>query len=328
MRRIAATGATIDRAMRSASRDANGDCAGGRHSESSDGPETSQRGGEKRGGDPLMRWCDGNAPALIAPDRPGSAPVTAHGAGGALAGRAVTTGVFVRSSLFALGLVCSTLVFTPIALASTLLPYRFRWRAVTRWSRFNVYWLSVTCGVRCEVEGLENVPAEPAVVLARHESAWETLALQRYFAPQVWVLKRELLRIPFFGWGLATMRPIAIDRGAGLDAFEQMLSQGAERLASGCWVVVFPEGTRTPPGVRRPVQEGRRPPRRPHRPPRGSGRAQCRGLLAEEQLLQVPRHHPRGHRRANRDAGRSAVAVNRIAEQWIDDTLRRIRGAG
>ena len=230
----------------------------------------------------------------------GSTPVTARGMDGAPAGRAVTASVFVRSSLFALGLAVSTLVFTPVALASVLLPYRFRWRAVTQWSRFNVYWLSVTCGVRCEVEGLENVPAEPAVVLARHESAWETLALQRYFAPQVWVLKRELLRIPFFGWGLATMRPIAIDRGAGLDAFEQMLSQGEERLASGCWVVVFPEGTRTAPGVRRQFKKGGARLRRPHRPPRGSGGAQRRGLLAEEQLLQVPRHHPRGHRHTDR----------------------------
>ena len=254
--------------------------------------------------------------------------MTAHGAGGAPAGRAVTAGVFVRSSLFALGLVCSTLVFTPIALASTLLPYRFRWRAVTRWSRFNVYWLSVTCGVRCEVEGLENVPAEPAVVLARHESAWETLALQRYFAPQVWVLKRELLRIPFFGWGLATMRPIAIDRGAGLDAFEQMLSQGEERLASGCWVVVFPEGTRTPPGVRRPFKKGgARLAVHTGRPavPVAHNAGDCwpkNSFFKYPGTIRVVIGEP------IETAGRSAVAVNRIAEQWIDDTLRRIRGAG
>ena len=254
--------------------------------------------------------------------------MTARGTGGAPAGRAVTAGVFVRSSLFALGLAVSTLVFTPVALASILLPYRFRWRAVTQWSRFNVYWLSVTCGVRCEVEGLENVPAEPAVVLAKHESAWETLALQRYFAPQVWVLKRELLRIPFFGWGLATMRPIAIDRGAGLDAFEQMLSQGEERLASGCWVVVFPEGTRAPPGVRRQFKKG------------GARLAVHTGRPA------VPVAHNAGNCWPKNSffkfpgtirvvigppieaAGRTATEVNRIAEQWIDDTLRRIRGAG
>ena len=166
------------------------------------------------------------------------------------------------------------------------------------------------------------------MVLARHESAWETLALQRYFAPQVWVLKRELLRIPFFGWGLATTRPIAIDRSAGLDAFEQMLAQSEERLASGCWVVVFPEGTRTPPGVRRQFKKG------------GARLAVHTGRPA------VPVAHNAGDCWPKNSffkypgtihvvigtpletARRSAAEVNRIAEQWIDDTLRRIRGGG
>lgn len=242
------------------------------------------------------------------------------------AGPAVTASVVVGSSLFALGLVCSTVVFTPIALASMLLPYRFRWHVVTQWSRFNLRWLSATCGVSHEVEGLENIPAEPTVILARHESAWETLALQRYFAPQVWVLKRELLRIPFFGWGLATMRPIAIDRSAGLSAFAQMLEQGEERLASGCWVVVFPEGTRLPPGTRRRFKQG------------GARLAvHCRRPL-------VPVAHNAGDCWPRNSfykypgtirvvvgapidtAGRSPLQVNRIAEQWIHDTLDRIRG--
>ena len=254
--------------------------------------------------------------------------MTAHGTGGAPAGRAVTPGVFVRSSLFAFGLVCSTLVFTPIALASTLLPYRFRWRTVTQWSRFNVYWLSVTCGVRCEVEGLENVPAEPAVVLARHESAWETLALQRYFAPQVWVLKRELLRIPFFGWGLATMRPIAIDRSAGLSAFEQMLRQGEVRLASGCWVVVFPEGTRVPPGVRRRFKQGgARLAVHTGRPavPVAHNAGDC---WPRNSFFKYPGTIRMVIGEPIQTAGRSAVRVNRIAEQWIHDTLGRIRDGG
>ena len=248
------------------------------------------------------------------------------GPAGASAGRAVTPGVFIGSSVFALGLVCSTLVFTPVALASMLLPYRFRWRVVTQWSRFNLYWLSVTCGVRSEIEGLENVPAEPTVILSKHESAWETLALQRWFAPQVWVLKRELLRIPFFGWGLATMRPIAIDRSAGLGAFEQMLEQGEERLASGCWVVVFPEGTRVPPGATRRFKQG------------GARLAVHTGRAA------VPVAHNAGDCWPRNSfykypgtirvvigepietAERSASEVNRIAEQWIHDTLGRIRG--
>ena len=240
--------------------------------------------------------------------------------------RTVTAGVVVGSSLFALGLVCSTLAFTPIALAAILLPYRLRWRVVTQWNRFNLYWLSLTCGVRCEVEGLDNVPAEPTIILARHESAWETLALQRWFAPQVWVLKRELLRIPFFGWGLATMRPIAIDRSAGPSAFEQMLAQGQDRLASGCWVVVFPEGTRVPPGVRRRFK-------------RGGAR-----LAVHTGRAVIPVAHNAGDCWPRNSffkypgtirvvigtpietAGRTAPEVNRAAEQWIGDTVDRIRG--
>ena len=252
--------------------------------------------------------------------------MTGNGADGVSARRAATPGVLAGSSLFALGLICSTLVFTPIALASTLLPYRFRWRVVTQWSRFNLCWLSLTCGVRCEVDGLDNIPAEPAVILARHESAWETLALQRYFAPQVWVLKRELLRIPFFGWGLATMRPIAIDRSAGLNAFEQMLRQGEERLAGGCWVVVFPEGTRVPPGARRQFKQGgARLAVHTGRPvvPIAHNAGDCwprNSFFKYPGTIRVVIGEP------IETTGRSAAEVNRAAERWIGDTVDGIRG--
>ena len=242
------------------------------------------------------------------------------------AGQRVTPGVIIGSSLFVLGLVCSTLVFTPIALASTLLPYRFRWTVVTRWSRFNVFWLSLTCGVKSEVTGLENIPAEPTVILSRHESAWETLALQRWFAPQVWVLKRELLRIPFFGWGLATMRPIAIDRSAGLNAFAQMLEQGEERLAQGCWVVVFPEGTRVPPGAKRKFKQGgARLAAHTGHPvvPVAHNAGDCwprNSFYKYPGTIRVVIGEP------IETAGRSAAQINRTAERWIHDTLGRIRG--
>ena len=252
--------------------------------------------------------------------------MTAKNTGRIPPARTVTPGVVLGSSLFALGLVGSTLVFTPIALASTLLPYRFRWRVVTQWSRFNLCWLSVTCGVKSEIEGLGNIPVEPTVILSRHESTWETLALQRYFAPQVWVLKRELLRIPFFGWGLATLRPIAIDRGAALDAFEQMLAQGRERLADGCWVVVFPEGTRTPPGARRQFKKGgARLAVHTGRPvvPVAHNAGDCwprNSFCKFPGTIRVVIGEP------IETAGQSALEVNRIAEQWVHDTLDRIRG--
>lgn len=111
-----------------------------------------------------------------------------------------------------------------------------------------LWWLKLTCNIRYEIKGAENIPAKPCVILAKHQSAWETLALQLIFPPQVYVMKRELLWIPFFGWGLAMTSPIAIKRSAGREALKQLVALGKARLASGLWVVVFPEGTRIAPG--------------------------------------------------------------------------------
>jgi len=106
------------------------------------------------------------------------------------------------------------------------------------------------CGVRYRVTGAERIPTEPCIVLCKHQSAWETIALQIVLPPQVWVLKRELLKVPFFGWGLAMLSPIAIDRSAGRQALKQMVEQGRQRLGMGFWIVMFPEGTRVAPGQR------------------------------------------------------------------------------
>lgn len=111
-----------------------------------------------------------------------------------------------------------------------------------------LFLLRVTCGINYRVLGAEHIPKTPSIVLSKHQSAWETLAFQKIFPPQVWVLKKELLRIPFFGWGLAMTSPIAIDRNTGKAALEQVVEQGMDRLKQGFWVVIFPEGTRIAPG--------------------------------------------------------------------------------
>ncbi len=110
-----------------------------------------------------------------------------------------------------------------------------------------LWWLRVTCNITYQIKGAEHIPQTPCVILAKHQSAWETLAFQLIFPAQVYVMKRELLWIPFFGWGLAMTSPIAINRNAGLEALKQLLALGKARLASGLWVVVFPEGTRIAP---------------------------------------------------------------------------------
>lgn len=142
----------------------------------------------------------------------------------------------------------SVLLFWPVAVLSWPLAPKTRSRVIGGWAHFVVWWLKATCGLSHRVRGLENLPESPCVLLCKHESAWETIAVQAIFPPQAWVLKRELLWIPFFGWGLAASRPIAIDRKAAMKALDQLIRQGRERLAEGRYVIIFPEGTRMPPG--------------------------------------------------------------------------------
>ena len=162
----------------------------------------------------------------------------------------------LRSALFALGLLLVTPPYALVALATAPLPRMWRYRIISGWSRLVVRMAKTILGIDWQVEGRENLPSRPSVILSKHQSAWETMAFQLIFPPQVHVLKRELLWIPFFGWGLALMSPIAIDRSRGVAALRAMARRGRERLAQGFWVVVFPEGTRVAPGSAREFHPG------------------------------------------------------------------------
>lgn len=156
--------------------------------------------------------------------------------------------IFLRSALFSLGMLLATVVFSVGALFTLPFGFSVRYQFVIRWAWFVLWWLRVTCGVHYEVRGLENVTTANAILFSKHQSTWETLAIQKLFPVQAWVLKKELLAVPFFGWALRLMEPIAIDRSAGSQAVKQLIKEGKERLAGGRWVVVFPEGTRVAPG--------------------------------------------------------------------------------
>ena len=162
----------------------------------------------------------------------------------------------LRSSVFALALLLLTPPYDVVALATFPLPRMARYRIISGWSRLVILLARWILGIGWRVEGREHLPSRPAIILSKHQSAWETMAFQLLFPPQVLVLKRELLWIPFFGWGLALMSPIAIDRARGIAALRAIARRGRERLAQGFWVVVFPEGTRVPPGERRHYQLG------------------------------------------------------------------------
>jgi len=164
--------------------------------------------------------------------------------------------MFLRSLLFALAQMLVTPPYALFALCTFALPRMTRYRLISGWSWLMIRMARAILGIEWRVEGKEHLPSRPSVILSKHQSAWETMAFTLIFPPQVHVLKRELLWIPFFGWGLALMSPIAINRSRGMLALRAIARRGRERLAQGFWVVVFPEGTRVAPGAQREYHPG------------------------------------------------------------------------
>jgi len=159
--------------------------------------------------------------------------------------------IWLRSLLF------TTLLFLTVPVHATgvllLAPFGHRvcYRVAVNWAQVNLWLLEKLCDLRFEVEGAENMPEQPCVLYWKHESVFETMAGALALPPQTWVVKRELMWLPFFGWGLALLKPIAINRAAGRVAVKQVINQGQQRLADGLCVVIYPEGTRVLPGHER-----------------------------------------------------------------------------
>jgi 1-acyl-sn-glycerol-3-phosphate acyltransferase len=236
--------------------------------------------------------------------------------------------IVLRSALFELLRALATVVFSLIALLTFPFSALTRYRIITVWNRVVVWLAQVICGIRYRVLGAENLPGTPAIVMAKHQSAWETIALPILLPPLAIVIKRELLRVPFFGWGFAMLSPIAIDRGAGKEALRQITERGRERIAQGFWVLIFPEGTRVPPGER-----GRY----------GIGGA---WLATHTGVPVVPVAHNAGelwrrHAFIKRpgtitvsigpvieSAGLKAGELNARVEAWIEGEMERIQGSG
>ena len=164
--------------------------------------------------------------------------------------RGAKLSVVIRSGIFYICQFLSVISFAPIVFALSHRSFEARYRWVLLWVRFNMWLLENVCGLHYTVQGTENIPPTNGIILSKHQSAWETIAFQDIFPAQIWVLKRELLWLPFFGWALWALKSIAIDRTAGREALKQLVSQGKDRLQRGLCVVVFPEGTRIAPGAR------------------------------------------------------------------------------
>ncbi|MBK1717451.1 lysophospholipid acyltransferase family protein [Thiocystis violacea] len=160
--------------------------------------------------------------------------------------------IFLRSLLYQLVLIGSSLLYSlAILMVGWWMPSRFVSRLGRSWARLNLKALKTICGLDYRVQGLEHLPKENAIVLCKHQSAWDIIALRAFLpADQSWVLKEELTRIPIFGWALRHLQPIPIDRSVGRREITKLIREGLRFLNAGRWVIVFPEGTRVAPGTR------------------------------------------------------------------------------
>ncbi len=231
--------------------------------------------------------------------------------------------VYLRSAVFLFCAIITTITVTPWVFILKFLPFATRYQIANTWVKLVLWEVETICGLRYEIEGLEHIKNIPtAIVLCKHQSAWETIALRKILPMQSNLLKKSLLKIPFWGWAMASLKPIAINRNNQRAALAQLLKQGQERLAEGFWVIVFPEGTRTAPGETKKFNAGG-------------------ALLAEKTGYPViPMAHNAGRFWARYSflkypgvikvkigpaiatAGRKAKEINQEAETWINQAMQ------
>jgi len=156
--------------------------------------------------------------------------------------------LLIRSALFNLSFMILTIIYSTLLVLSRPFGFHASWFWGKAWSASTLWLARLICGIKLEIEGREHLPDEPCVVLAKHQSAFETIAMPKLTPPFVWVLKRELFYIPIFGWALWALNAIAIRRANPREALKQVIHQGEAFLKEGRWVIIFPEGTRTAPG--------------------------------------------------------------------------------
>lgn len=228
--------------------------------------------------------------------------------------------MIIRNFLFYLGLIPVTILFAILGNLFFFLPFKARYYLITRWSHFFIFWAQITCGLRYTVTGKEHIPTKNAIIFSNHQSMWETIFLQILLPEQCWVLKKELLTIPFFGWGLALLDPIAINR-KDFNSVKALIKQGKERLQKGRWVVIFPEGTRIAPNIKHPYSRS------------GAALAEATGYPILPIAHNAGRYWPRGFfikkpgiiriviGPAIETKGKTASEVNAEAEGWIRKTL-------
>jgi len=235
-----------------------------------------------------------------------------------------TLPIILRSALFMLVIVAFTAPYSLGMLLCFPLPHRWRQRTVVPWVHVASWLIRHVLGIDYRVLGRENIPDRASVVLSKHQSAWETIILQRVFPRALFVWKKELKMLPFFGWALAVTPMISINRNAGKEALRQLFEQGCRRLGQGYFVVIFPEGTRTPVGDYRRYKIG------------GAGLAvkanapavpvalNAGEFWSRRAFIKYPGTVTISIGPAIDTTGLSAEEVNTRAETWMEAEMRRI----
>jgi 1-acyl-sn-glycerol-3-phosphate acyltransferase len=232
---------------------------------------------------------------------------------------------YLRSAIYLLLLTVTVIPWAFVVLAAYARPVATRYRLCAMWTRFAVRAARAICGITWRVEGWENLPDGAAILLPKHQSTWETFWLPSFVPrPLTFVYKRELHLVPFFGWAMASLHMINIDRRRGQDAFEQVVRQGTGHLRDGWWIVIFPEGTRTAPGSTRRYKTG------------GARLAVRTGapvvpiavnsgeVWPRRAFLKVPGEITVSIGAPIRTEGRTADEVASLVESWIETEMRRL----
>ena len=232
--------------------------------------------------------------------------------------------IFIRSLIFFLLQIVWVSLYSLVIVMTLPLRVQKRYPVAIGMARGLIWLLRVVCNIRMEVRGAENIPKEPCLVMSKHQSAWETFALQLIFPMQTYVVKRELLWIPFFGWALAAIKPVAINRGDAKNALRQLLNEGKERLQDGFCLIIFPEGTRMHYGERGQYKVG------------GAMLAVSSGALVSpvahnagkfwgrKSFMKYPGTVVVSIGKPIDPAGMKAAELNRQVEEWIEGEMERI----
>jgi 1-acyl-sn-glycerol-3-phosphate acyltransferase len=233
--------------------------------------------------------------------------------------------VYLGSILLFLGMTLSLFVIGPLVLLAIVLPFHVRYQIAGIWVKWVIWLARVCCGIDYKIEGMENIDSKrTAIILSKHQSAWETIAYRDFLPMHSVLLKQSLLWLPLWGWAMATLKPIAIDRKNQRAALRTLLDKGAENLNSGLWVIIFPEGTRTAPGEVKKFNAG------------GAMLAQQTGYpvipIAHNAGVYWPRYsflkYP-GTIKVKigspiETKGRKAAEINAEAETWIAEAMKEI----